>query len=141
MSSDPASPPTSSPQAADDIPSSVWTDLSGFTVGDYSPGRSRVVQLLWYYTSLVLFESSWFPFVGPKVWLLRCFGAQIGDGVVIKPNVRIKFPWRLTVGDHCWIGQEAWIDNIAAVEIGNHVCVSQGAYFCTGNHDHRRRHF
>ena len=56
---------------------------------------------------------------------------------MFKPHVRIKYPWRLVIGDHCWIGQNVWIDNIADVTIGNHVCVSQYAYFCTGNHNHR----
>ena len=60
---------------------------------------------------------------------------------MIKPHVRIKYPWRLRIGDHCWIGQDAWIDNLADVAIGNHVCISQQAYLCTGSHDHRRPTF
>ena len=87
-----------------------------------------------------LFENGLFPFNGLSS-LLRAFGAQIGRGVVIKPDVRIKFPWRLVVGKHTWIGQEAWIDNIAEVTIGSHVCISQGVYLCTGSHDHRKRAF
>jgi len=69
--------------------------------------------------------------------LLQYFGARIGKGLIIKPYVRIKYSWRLTVGDHCWIGQEVWIDNLKDVRIGNHVCVSQRSYFCTGSHDQR----
>ena len=67
--------------------------------------------------------------------LLRVFGANIGRGVNVKPGLVVKFPWRLRVGEHSWIGERVWIDNLAQVEIGNHVCVSQGAYFCTGSHD------
>jgi putative colanic acid biosynthesis acetyltransferase WcaF len=55
--------------------------------------------------------------------------------VYAKPGLRVKFPWYLTVGDHCWIGEDVWIDNLAPVNIGSHVCVSQMAYLCTGNHD------
>ena len=128
------------PSEPTDKPES-WTDLSVYTVGDYTPGRGRATQLLWYYTSLLLFESGWFPASKIKLAILRMFGARIGQGVVLKPNVRIKFPWRLEVGDHTWIGQQAWIDNIAPVTIGSHVCVSQGVYFCTGNHDHQARTF
>jgi len=65
----------------------------------------------------------------------------MGTGVVIKSQVRIKYPWRLVVGDHCWIGQEVWIDNLADVQLGSHVCVSQRSYLCTGSHDHRQRTF
>ena len=53
----------------------------------------------------------------------------------IKPGVRVKFPWRLTVGDHAWIGENAWIDNLAPVTVESHVCLSQDVYLCTGNHD------
>jgi putative colanic acid biosynthesis acetyltransferase WcaF len=53
----------------------------------------------------------------------------------MKPGIRVKFPWYLSIGDHCWIGEDVWIDNLAEVSIAPHVCVSQGVYFCTGNHD------
>src|SRR3984957_2631165 len=73
--------------------------------------------------------SSW------RVLLLRLFGARIGGRVVIKPGVTIKYPWHLEVGDDCWIGENSWIDNLTTVQLGSNVCVSQGAYFCTGNHN------
>lgn len=119
----------------------AWVDLSSFSVEGYRPGRSLVTQLLWYFTSLWLFESGWFLLTRLKPTILRAFGAKIGTGVVIKPNVRIKYPWRLSIGDHCWIGQEVWIDNLAQVTIGDHVCVSQRAYLCTGSHDYRKTSF
>lgn len=112
-------------------------DLSAFRNSEYDPGRGLLVRTLWYYCSLVLFESGWFPVSGAKAKILRLFGARIGQGVIFKPHVRIKFPWRLVIGDHCWIGQNVWIDNIEDVTIGDHVCISQLAYFCTGSHDHR----
>ena len=75
------------------------------------------------------------PFSSFRTWILRVFGARIEEGVVIKPGVRVKYPWLLSVGRHSWIGENCWIDNVAPVEIGNNVCISQGAYLCTGNHD------
>lgn len=63
------------------------------------------------------------------------FGAKIGRSVVVKPGVKVKFPWRLEIGDHSWIGEDAWIDNLAQVSIGSNACISQGAYLCTGSHD------
>ena len=82
--------------------------------------------------SALVFESGWVPLMGPKRWLLRIFGATIGDGLIIKPDVWIKYPWRLAVGDHCWIGKGTCIDNLADVRLGSHVCMSQQAYVCTG---------
>ncbi len=104
---------------------------------DYQPGRGSVVRTIWYYVSLILYESGWLPVLGLKIRILRLFGAQIGTGVVIKPHVRIKYPWRLTVGDHSWIGQDVWIDNLDDVTLGSHSVLSQGAYLCCGSHDHR----
>ncbi len=88
-----------------------------------------------------LFLSSWFPGTKIRVFLLRRFGAQIGTGVVINPGVRIKFPWRLKIGNHSWIGRNVWLDNLAEVNIGNHCCISQDVYFCTGNHDWTKESF
>lgn len=116
-------------------------DLSRFDNSGYAPGRSLLVRALWYMVSAVVFESPFFPVSGIKATVLRWFGARVGVGLVIKPGVRIKYPWRLTVGDHCWIGQDAWIDSLADVVLGSHVCISQQAYVCTGSHDHRRDTF
>jgi putative colanic acid biosynthesis acetyltransferase WcaF len=120
---------------------SAWIDLSQYQNRSYSPGRNRLVRGLWYFISALIFESGWFPLMAPKRWILRLFGARIGRGLVVKPRVWIKYPWRLVVGDHCWIGQGAWIDNLADVKLGSHVCVSQQVYVCTGSHDYRRRTF
>lgn len=124
--------------AADAGADVAWVDLAAFDNPEYDPGRGLLVRTLWYYVSLAIFECGWLPASGLKVWLLRKFGARIGEGVVIKPHVRIKNPWRLAIGDYCWIGQGVWIDNIADVAIGDHACISQLAYLCTGGHDHRR---
>lgn len=100
----------------------------------FDRGASRPKEFFWIIVSGFFFESC-FPGSGWRVALLRLFGAKIGRGVVIKPRVRVKFPWRLVVGDHCWLGEEAWIDNLVHVKIGDHVCISQGVYLCTGSHD------
>lgn len=118
----------------------VWMSLASYRSG-YDAGRPAVVRVLWYLVSLLVFEPGWCPVSAPKRLLLRLFGATIGRNVVIKPHVRIKFPWRLSVGDHSWIGEEAWIDNLAQVTIGRDVCISQGVYLCTGSHDPRRTTF
>lgn len=91
-------------------------------------------------TSALLVRSG-VPGSRQRVLALRAFGARIEEGVVIKPHVRVKFPWRLSIGAHSWIGEEVWIDNLADVSIGAHCCVSQGAYLCTGSHDWRSETF
>lgn len=112
-------------------------NLASYNNSSFNPGRGTIVRIAWYYVSLIFLESGWFPVSSLKCWLLRRFGATVGTGVVIKPHVRVKYPWQLVVGDHCWIGQEVWIDNLACVTLESDVCLSQGVYLCTGSHDHR----
>jgi putative colanic acid biosynthesis acetyltransferase WcaF len=109
--------------------------LDEYTVGSYSPGAPLWQQIAWYYIGSPLVSSYWLVDSNFKCWLLRCFGAEVGKGVRIKPGVRIKFPWRLAIGDFVWLGENCWIDNIAKVTIDSHSCISQEVYLCTGNHD------
>lgn len=111
--------------------------LSEYENAAYDPGRSFFVRLVWYVVSCCIFESSWFLSAGLKRRLLQFFGARVGSGLVMHPNVRIKYPWRLSIGDNCWIGRDVWIDNLDHVVLESDVCISQGAYLCTGSHDHR----
>jgi putative colanic acid biosynthesis acetyltransferase WcaF len=76
-----------------------------------------------------------------KVLILEFFGANIGKKVVIKPWVKIKFPWNLILGNAVWLGESVWIDNISEVNIGNNVCISQGALLITGNHNYSSEFF
>jgi len=110
-------------------------DLSRPDNSEYDKGRPFFIQLLWHYIGLLLFRSHWLPIPALKVFLLRLFGAKVGKGVYIKPGVKVKYPWYLTIGNFCWLGEDLWIDNLAPVYIGSHVCLSQAAYLCTGNHD------
>jgi putative colanic acid biosynthesis acetyltransferase WcaF len=76
-----------------------------------------------------------------KVFILRLFGAKVGENVMIKPKVNIKYPWFLEIGHNCWIGEQVWVDNLAKVKIENNVCISQGALLLTGNHDYSKTTF
>lgn len=116
------------------------TDLSTYNNSWYKPG-SPIKRFCWYWVNIVFFKSGIFPFYGLKRSLLKLFGAKIGKGVLIKPFVNIKYPWLLELGDHIWIGEHVWIDNLAMVIIGNNVCISQGAFLLTGNHDYSKRSF
>jgi putative colanic acid biosynthesis acetyltransferase WcaF len=96
-------------------------DLSAYDNSDYDPGRGWLVRIMWYVVSLLVFESGWCPLSTVKAQLLRLFGARIGKGVVIKPNIRIKYPWRFVAGDHCWIEDGAWIGASSLVLGGQNV--------------------
>jgi putative colanic acid biosynthesis acetyltransferase WcaF len=112
-------------------------NLSRYDNSHYHPGAGTLRRAAWYVFNALVFDSWVMPVSAVKRPLLRLFGARIGRGVVIKPRVNIKNPWRLSIGDHCWVGEGVWIDNVADVRIGSNVCLSQGAYLVTGNHDYR----
>ena len=102
---------------------------------------SRIKITVWYFINMFIFKTT-LPIPSRiKVKLLTKFGAKVGKSIVIKPNINIKYPWLLTIGNDCWIGEGVWIDNLAQVTIGNNVCLSQGSYLLTGSHNYKKESF
>src|SRR6266540_1500177 len=110
-------------------------DLSLTTNRDYCPGRSFLVRAVWLLVEAAILLNPVITSYRLKCAVLRRFGARIGANVIVKPGVHVKYPWRLRVGDNCWLGERCWIDNMEDVTLGDNVVISQGAYLCTGNHD------
>lgn len=110
-------------------------DLSRFKVPPSFRGRSAIVVQLWWLVQGTLF--AWSPqfMFGWRRWLLRLFGAKVGVGVLIRPTVRITYPWKLTIGDHSWVGDFAELYTLGPIEIGQNTVVSQYCYLCTGSHN------
>jgi putative colanic acid biosynthesis acetyltransferase WcaF len=106
----------------------------------YKPA-SRLKIALWMLCSICFIQSSLPWPMAFKRSLLRLFGAKLGKGVVIKPTVHIKYPWKLKVANHVWIGEKVWIDNLDEVILENHVCLSQGSMLLCGNHDYKKETF
>lgn len=107
----------------------------------YQVEKPLITQVAWYYTNALIINSALFPFNRLKVLILRWFGAEVGRGVIIKPSVNIKYPWKLVLSDFVWIGEGVWIDNLDLVEIGHDSIVSQGALLITGNHNYKSADF
>jgi putative colanic acid biosynthesis acetyltransferase WcaF len=132
------------PSSAPPPDESAWVSgrvrLDLYSASGFDRGRPAWVEAMWQLAQLLLVSSP-LSVTAVRVLVLRLFGARIGQGVTIKPGVRVKFPWRLQVGDHCWIGEDVWLDNLAEIRVGNHCCLSQGAYLCTGSHDWGRARF
>jgi len=110
-------------------------DLSKYDNSWYNPGRGFAWRTVWFATNAWLLQTNLHPSSRLRVLLLRSFGAKVGHGAVMKPGINVKYPWNLSIGDCTWIGKQAWLDSLARIEVGSHVCISQGAYLCTGNHD------
>lgn len=113
------------------------SDLSKFNNDWYKRGGNPFKRLCWYALNATFLNSA-FPISSFKVFLLRLFGAKVGEGVVIKPFVNVKYPWNLRIGNHVWIGERAWIDNLGLVILHDNTCVSQGAMLLCGNHHYKK---
>ncbi|MFY7879590.1 MAG: WcaF family extracellular polysaccharide biosynthesis acetyltransferase [Lacibacter sp.] len=117
------------------------TRLDTFRNPEFDPGRNSLIRGLWYVVNFLFFKTDLLPISLVKKWILLAFGAKVGHGVVLKPGINIKYPWKLTIGHYCWLGEGVWIDNLDVVTIGNHVCISQGAFLLTGNHNYKKSSF
>lgn len=116
-------------------------ELNKYNNDWFKPGKNKLVQLIWYVVNATFVNSYLMPISQFKVFILRLFGAKIGKSVNIKPKVNIKYPWKLTIGDYTWIGENVWIDNLEKVTIGESCCLSQGAMILCGNHNHSKSTF
>ncbi len=112
-------------------------DLGAFKRVPIEGNRSFAWRACWYLVNALFFQNAVLGLLPyrAKAVLLRAFGAKVGRGFVCKPRVSIKYPWFLEIGENVWLGEMVWIDNLCQVTIGSNVCISQGSYLFTGNHD------
>jgi putative colanic acid biosynthesis acetyltransferase WcaF len=116
-------------------------DLSKYTTKRFDRGAGAARESLWLVINLLLFQLCPLNFSGLKCFVLRFFGARIGRGVVIKPQAKITFPWKLTLGHNVWLGEESWLLNLEKIVIADNVCISQRAFLCAGNHNYKSAAF
>ena len=110
-------------------------DLARFKVPPGFRERSAALCQLWWIVQGTLFAASpQFAFAFRR-FLLRLFGARIGRNALIRPSVRITYPWKVSIGDRAWIGDHAELYSLGRITIGNDAVISQLCYLCTGGHD------
>lgn len=101
-------------------------------------GKPKGIVYLWAAAELIFVSNPWQVSSRLRVSVLRLFGADIGEQVIFRPRTRVKFPWKLRIGDRSWIGEGVWIHNQDQVAIGHDVVISQETFITTGSHALRR---
>lgn len=99
--------------------------------------RPRWVVYAWAVVEQLLVTNAWQVSSRVRVGALRAFGADIGKDVIFRPRTRVKFPWKLCVGDRSWIGEGVWMHNQDSLDIGADVAISQETFLTTGSHAFR----
>jgi putative colanic acid biosynthesis acetyltransferase WcaF len=108
-----------------------YQDLSRF--GGTARGREAWrAQLWWLFETLFVLPTPQYMF-GWRRLALILFGAKIGNRVLIRPGVKVTYPWNLTIGDYVWIGDDTVLYSVAEISIESHSVVSQEAYLCAGH--------
>jgi putative colanic acid biosynthesis acetyltransferase WcaF len=115
--------------------SRLYQDLSSFRTPDGFRGRSAWFVQFWWIVQALLLHTSPQAFFRWRVFLLRCFGAKIGKGVKFRPSASVTYPWKLSIGDYSWIGDEVVLYSLGNISLGSHTVISQRSYLCAGSHD------
>jgi putative colanic acid biosynthesis acetyltransferase WcaF len=118
-----------------------YQKLNTFSVPPNFRGRSGAIVQLWWIVEALLFNPSPQILYGWRRFLLRLFGARVGKGVIIRPSVKTTYPWKLSIGDYSWIGDNVVLYSLGEINIGSNAVVSQKSYLCTGSHDFEKKEF
>lgn len=82
------------------------------------------------------------PFAwGWRKFLLRLFGAKMGRLTKVYASARVWLPRHLEMADGSTIGPGVDCYNMAPIRLGERAIVSQRAFLCAGDHDHRDPEF
>ena len=104
-------------------------------------GKSKLYVQLWWLVQAIFISLSPQVFYGWRRFWLRSFGATIGKKVLIRPSVKITYPWKVSIGDYSWIGDDVVLYSLGEIEIGSNTVISQKSYLCTGSHDYTKETF
>ncbi|EJR48920.1 hypothetical protein IIM_04097 [Bacillus cereus VD107] len=110
-------------------------NLNKYNQSWYSRGRSGLIVLIWWVIQGTLFRFSLHHMYRWRNSLLKIFGARIGKGVKIRSSAKFTYPWKVSIGDYSWIGDNVQFYSLDEIHIGANCVISQESYLCTGSHD------
>jgi putative colanic acid biosynthesis acetyltransferase WcaF len=118
-----------------------YQSLDKFDIPKGFRGRGIFTVQLWWVVQSTIFAGSPQFLYRWRRFILRLFGAKIGKNVIIRPSVKVTYPWKLKIGDYAWIGDNVELYTLGEITIGKNAVVSQKSYLCTGSHDYQAEAF
>lgn len=111
------------------------TDFTQYRYVDTISRKNKLMRLVWGIVWLLLFRPSprW-ALHGWRRFLLRQFGAKIGEGSRIAPTCRVWAPWNLEMGNLSVLADHVDCYTMDKIRIGSKVAVSQRTFLCSGSH-------
>lgn len=110
-------------------------NLREYKQENFSRGRSGIIILIWWLVQATLFRCSLHQMYGWRRFLLRIFGAKIGEGVRIRSTAKFTYPWKVSIGKYSWVGDDVQFYSLDNIIVGENCVISQNTYLCTGSHD------
>ena len=95
----------------------------------------KIKMSIWWFVEKILFSYTPHKLNGWRCFLLRSFGAKIGDHTFIHSKAKIWYPWNLEIGVHSGIGFDALIYSLDKIKIGDYSTVTHRCQINTGTHD------
>jgi putative colanic acid biosynthesis acetyltransferase WcaF len=116
-------------------------DLLKYSQEGYSRGKNSIIVLIWWLVQGTLFRFSLHNMYEWRNILLRIFGAHIGGNVKIRSSAKCTYPWKVSIGDNSWVGDNVQLYSLDEIHVGANCVISQDSYLCTGSHDMKDPYF
>lgn len=98
--------------------------------------RDRARRLVWNLCRAVLYRPSPRRLHAWRAFLLRRFGATLGEDCHFYPGSKVWAPWNLVCADQVTAADGAEIYNPSPMRFGSHAILSQDALVCGATHDY-----
>jgi putative colanic acid biosynthesis acetyltransferase WcaF len=118
-------------------PLPCYQDLSQFRLPSNFRGRPAWYVQLWWVVQATLFATSPQFMYGWRRFLVRLFGMKVGRRVLLRPSVKVTYPWKVSIGDYSWVGDDVVLYSLGEIEIGSNAVISQRSYLCAAGHDYQ----
>lgn len=114
-------------------------DLSGFK--SELSFANKLTRLIWGIAWVFVFRLTPRTAFGWRAFVLRCFGASVGDRVKVYNSVEVFLPKNLSIGDNSVVGPGVNLYCVGSINVAANVVVSQNVHICTASHDYRMATF